>query len=144
MAVATDFISTNEARLPFVHAAAGAPRIVLRLEGLAALGLALFGYERAGGSWLMFAVLFLTPDLSMLGYLAGRRLGAIAYNTAHSYLGPAALAAYGLIAPSQTAVWLALIWGAHIGFDRAMGYGLKYATAFGDTHLGRVGKRARG
>ena len=40
----------------------------------------------------------------------------------------------------QTLMW-ALIWAAHIGFDRALGYGLKYPTSFGETHLGRIGRR---
>lgn len=123
-----------------VAAAAGAPRVLLRLEGLAALALAVMLYARLGGSWSVFAMLFLTPDLFMLGYLAGPRWGALAYNAAHSYLGPAVLAATGLMMGAQGPVMIALIWTAHIGFDRMLGYGLKYASGFGDTHLGRVGK----
>jgi hypothetical protein len=30
---------------------------------------------------------------------------------------------------------------AHVGMDRAVGYGLKYPTAFGRTHLGVVGRK---
>lgn len=87
-----------------------------------------------------FAALFLAPDVAFLGYLAGPRVGAAAYNTTHSTLGPLALAAIGVLyAPD--AMPLALIWLAHIGFDRALGYGLKYGSAFADTHLGRVGRR---
>jgi len=142
MAAMSDFLLPTDTSAPFARGVTGAPKAVLRLEALAVLGLAVLGYQRTGGSWLIFAVLFLAPDLSMLGYLAGRRLGAVAYNAAHSYLGPAVLAAYGLIAASQPAIWAALIWTAHIGFDRALGYGLKYASAFGDTHLGRVGRAA--
>ena len=93
-----------------------------------------------GGSWLAFAVLFFAPDLSFAGYVAGPRVGAALYNVAHSYVGPLILAA---TLPSVGAgLPLALVWGAHIGFDRALGYGLKYPSAFGDTHLGRIGKAA--
>jgi len=109
----------------------------------AALGLAVLGFDRLGGSWQTFAILFLVPDLSMLGYLAGRRLGAAAYNTAHSYIGAALLGAFGAAVVSPIAVQVALIWAAHIGFDRLLGYGLKYPTAFGDTHLGLAGKSRR-
>jgi len=119
--------------------AVGGPRVLLRLEALAALaGLAAW-YGAASGNWVMFAVLFLIPDLSMLGYLAGRRIGAVCYNAAHSYVGPIALIAAAQVDPSLLP--FGLIWAAHVAFDRALGYGLKYGTAFGDTHLGLVGKR---
>ncbi|MEJ0027488.1 MAG: DUF4260 family protein [Rhizomicrobium sp.] len=39
-----------------------------------------------GGDWKQFAILFLAPDLSFAGYLAGPRFGAAAYNTLHSTL----------------------------------------------------------
>jgi hypothetical protein len=113
-------------------------RLWLRAEGLAVLALATYLYARGGHSWLLFAVLFLAPDLSFAGYLAGPRLGAAVYNALHSYVGPLILAAVVLAAGRPAA--LPLIWAAHIGFDRALGYGLKYPTAFGDTHLGAVGR----
>lgn len=84
------------------------------------------------------------PDLAFLGYLAGARVGAIAYNLSHSYIGALACLLAGVLLPHP--LWLAagLIWAAHIGFDRALGYGLKYAQGFGFTHLGLIGKQARG
>jgi hypothetical protein len=115
---------------------AGAPRRLLRLEAAAVLALALSAFARLHGDWGLFALLFLVPDLSMLGYLAGPRIGAGAYNAAHSYLGPALLGAAALVGPGPVALHLALIWAAHIGFDRMLGYGLKYDDAFKLTHLG--------
>jgi hypothetical protein len=91
-------------------------------------------------SWWLFAALFLVPDVSFLAYQINPRAGAIAYNTFHSYIAPLLL---GLIAHfGQVPVLLpiALIWIAHIGLDRAFGYGLKYGSAFGDTHLGQKGR----
>jgi hypothetical protein len=122
-------------------AVAGAPLVLLRLEGAAALAGATLGYSALGGRWGMFALLFLLPDLAMLGYLAGRRVGAACYNAAHSYVGPALLAALGWAAGMHALPMVASIWAAHIGFDRMLGYGLKYGTSFGDTHLGRRGGR---
>lgn len=115
----------------------GVPQLLLRLEGAAALTAAGFAYSRVGGHWQLFAILFLVPDLTMLGYLAGRRVGAACYNAGHSYLGPAGLAAFAAALNAHTLLCVACIWCAHIGFDRLLGYGLKYGTAFGDTHLGR-------
>jgi hypothetical protein len=122
-------------------AASGAPLMILRLEGAAALAGASLAYSAIDGRWGFFAVLFLVPDLSMLGYLAGRRAGAACYNAAHSDVGPALLAALGLTMSTHTALAVACIWAAHVGFDRMLGYGLKYGTSFGDTHLGRRGRR---
>jgi hypothetical protein len=101
------------------------------------LGSALL-YWLHGGSWWLFLLLLLAPDASMLGYLAGPRFGAAAYNAFHSYPLPAVLAAFGLLGGFPPALAVALVWFAHIGMDRTLGYGLKYPTAFGDTHLGRV------
>ena len=123
-------------------AVTGGLRTLLRLEGLALLGGMTLLYGVWGGPWWMFLVLFLAPDLSFAAYLGGPRWGAIVYNAAHSTLGPVALmvAGFGLAAPLLQS--LATIWLAHIGFDRALGYGLKYPAGFGFTHLGRIGKAA--
>ncbi|MGN6573233.1 MAG: DUF4260 domain-containing protein [Pseudolabrys sp.] len=119
----------------------GAPRLLLRAEGAALLVVAALLYGRTGASWWLFAILFLAPDLSFIGYLAGPRAGAIAYNAAHTSVGPALLGLGGLLLDGSLAVALALIWAAHIGFDRLLGYGLKYAAGFGFTHLGRIGRK---
>lgn len=119
-------------------AATGSVRLWLRLEGVAVLALAAWLFARGGHSWRLFAMLFLLPDASFAGYLAGPRVGAIAYNLLHSYVGPVLLA-IAFVASGRPPV-IALVWAAHIGFDRMLGYGLKYPTAFGDTHLGAIGR----
>ena len=91
------------------------PGVLLRVEGAVLLGLALLLYAQSGGSWLLFALLILAPDLSALGYLAGSRVGAMTYNLGHNYLPPAVLGGYGLLAQNPLAMQLALIWFAHIG-----------------------------
>lgn len=121
-----------------VRATRTLPAILLRLEGAALLAAAVLLYRERDASWLLFAVLLLAPDLSALGYLAGTRLGAIAYNIAHTTVLPIALGVAGLLAGGDLAVSIGLIWLAHIGLDRAIGYGLKYPDAFKSTHLDRV------
>lgn len=121
----------------------GAPRVVLRLEGLALLAAATLAYAHLGvAGWGLFAALFFVPDVSFLGYLGGARAGAVAYNAAHSLLGPACLALVAWIVGAPLGLGVALVWAAHVGFDRALGYGLKYGSAFGHTHLGRLGRDA--
>lgn len=95
-------------------------------------------YFHAGYGWLALVLLFLAPDLSMLGYLAGPRLGALTYDVVHTYALPVALGLVGVLGDVGLASQLALIWLAHIGLDRLFGYGLKYPTGFKDTHLQRV------
>jgi hypothetical protein len=119
----------------------GQVRIWLRVEGLLVLLLAAYLYGRAAGSWLLFGALFFVPDVSFAGYLAGPRAGAAFYNAAHSYAGPLVCAlALLVVTPTAGRLPLVLIWAAHVGFDRALGYGLKYPTAFRDTHLGQIGR----
>lgn len=114
----------------------------LRVEGAAALAASLVLYSFHGAGWLLFGLLILAPDLSMVGYLGGPRKGAMLYNLFHTYAAPLLLGAAGLLVSAALPVTLALIWSAHIGLDRMLGYGLKLPTAFQDTHLGRIGRRA--
>ena len=125
-------------------AATGAVRILLRLEGVVLFAGMTLLYALWDGSWWVYAILFLAPDVSFAAYLAGPKVGAIVYNAAHSYLAPMALMTTGLAIASPLVLSLAMIWLAHIGIDRALGYGLKYQAGFAYTHLGRIGKGAMG
>ncbi|MBI3433054.1 MAG: DUF4260 domain-containing protein [Hydrogenophilales bacterium] len=121
-------------------ATVGAVRNMLRLEGVCVLLAALVTYPKFGFGWGTFALFFLTPDLSFLGYLAGPKVGAITYNLAHSYIGAIGCLVTGFLLPAPILLCAGIIWCAHIGFDRALGYGLKYSAGFGFTHLGRIGR----
>jgi hypothetical protein len=114
------------------------PRLLLRVEGLAVVSVAVGLYFWADYPWWLLLALALAPDLSMLGYVAGPRVGALTYNSVHTYVLPVALGFARVLADNGLATKLALIWLAHIGLDRALGYGLKYPTRFQDTHLQRV------
>lgn len=124
-------------------AATGGVRDLLRWEGVTLfVGPTLF-YFLSGAPWQGYALLFFAPDLSMLGYLAGPRIGAIIYNAVHVTIGPLLLAVAGMVLLEPAMGSISLIWLAHIGFDRALGYGLKYAAGFRITHLGRIGKDSK-
>jgi hypothetical protein len=114
------------------------PAIFLRLEGFAVLAGAVSLYFEAGYEWWLFLALLLVPDVGGLGYLLGPRLGAAVYDTTHLEAFPVALAVLGVLVDNDLCVKLGLIWLAHIGMDRAVGYGLKYPTSHKDTHLQRV------
>ena len=115
-------------------------RQLLRAEGLAYLVLACALYQHLGFSWGQFALWFLLPDVALLVYVVGHaRLGMWAYNITHSSVGAALVGLLGVF--SQEPLWwqVSLIWFAHIGLDRALGYGLKFPLGFRVTHLGLIG-----
>jgi hypothetical protein len=119
------------------------PIAIQRIEGGALLVLAVVLFDGTELSWWWFALLLLAPDLFMIGYLAGPRAGAFGYNLGHTLLWPALLLAWGLATDGQWVTAVGAIWMAHIGVDRALGYGLKLPDGFHHTHLGGIGSGAR-
>jgi hypothetical protein len=118
------------------------PGVLLQVEGGCVLLAAILSYARVlHGSWWTFAAFFLAPDLSLLGYLAKRHLAMAAalYNAVHSYMLPIALGIAGWWMGSRPAEAAALIWIAHIAFDRLLGFGLKFRKGFKPTHVQRAG-----
>jgi len=111
----------------------------LRLEAVAAFvaGLALYGVQ--GGPWLLIVPLLLVPDVSMIGYLRDARLGAFTYNLVHNWAFGLAVLGIGAWTGIDWVVLAGAVLIAHVGMDRALGYGLKGAS-FHDTHLGRIGR----
>ena len=111
----------------------------LRLEAVTLVTAALIAYSTTNQPWWLIPLILLVPDVVMVGYLGGTRLGAITYNLAHSTPLPAAVIALGWWQHEPLVLAFGLIWLAHIGMDRVLGYGLKYNDHFQHTHLGRLG-----
>lgn len=109
---------------------------LLRLEGLVVLVAGASVYAGLGGGWILFLLLILAPDVSMVGYLADERWGAAAYNAFHTYLAPALLGAVAWWLGDPVPGRIAAVWLSHIGMDRALGFGLKRSAGFRHTHLG--------
>jgi hypothetical protein len=114
--------------------------LLLRVEWLAVFVAGVVIYLEFGGNALLLLPLLLAPDLSMVGYLASPRVGALTYNAVHNLVVALALLAVGWFAPVAPLALAGAILLAHVGMDRALGYGLKLPTDFRDTHLGRIGK----
>lgn len=114
--------------------------LILRAEALAIFVAGVAGYLQLNGHPLWLLPLLLAPDLSMIGYLGGARLGAVTYNLAHNLVVALAAIGVGWIAAVAPLALAGAILAAHVGMDRALGYGLKLPTDFRDTHLGRIGR----
>ncbi|MFZ3218197.1 MAG: DUF4260 domain-containing protein [Candidatus Acidiferrales bacterium] len=114
------------------------PRWLLHMEGACVLALTVVLYRAGHFHWWLFALLLLAPDVSMLGYVWNARAGATLYNLAHTACLPVLLLAAAVAGPFPGLEPYALIWLAHLGMDRMLGYGLKYPTQFRDTHLQHV------
>lgn len=117
-----------------------AVRLVLRLEAIAIFVGGVIAYLELGGHALWLLPLLLAPDISMLGYLGGPRLGALTYNLAHNLVTALVVIGIGWLAAIAPLALAGCILAAHVGMDRSLGYGLKLPTDFRDTHLGRIGR----
>jgi hypothetical protein len=114
---------------------------LLKLEELFLFGISLWLFSRLDYPWWLYALLFLAPDLSMLGYLGGPRVGAVVYNFVHHKALSIGIYAFGLALTNPVLQFAGLILFGHSSLDRVLGYGLKYPDAFQNTHLGKVGKQ---
>jgi|SRR5690625_3111795 len=113
-------------------------KILLHLEGLAVLFLSIYLYGYFQFNWFLFIVLLFVPDIAIVGYAVSNKVGAYVYNMAHTYTVAIVILIIGLILKSEILFSIGLIWTAHIGMDRMVGYGLKYSTSFKDNHLNRM------
>lgn len=113
---------------------------ILRAEGVALFVAGVVAYLQLGGEPWWLLLLLLIPDISMLGYLGGPRLGAVTYNLVHNLVIGLASLAIGWFAAIAPLALAGAILVAHVGMDRSLGYGLKLPTDFKDTHLGRIGR----
>lgn len=113
---------------------------LLRIESAAVGLLGIVGFLSLGGPVLALVPALLAPDLSMLGYLAGPRVGAVTYNLVHNWALPAGLVVIGIVVGQLWPLLAATALASHVGWDRALGYGLKLPSGFRDTHLGRIGR----
>ena len=111
-------------------------RQFLRFEGALLFMLSIFVYYHFQGPWWLFALLILSPDIAILGYMISPKIGALLYNTFHSEVGPIVLGVASFAVSAPLLFNLSLIWFCHINFDRMLGIGLKTSDSFEETHLG--------
>jgi hypothetical protein len=125
---------------PLLGSVIGGPKALLRVEGAILFTASIAVFSVQGEQWWLYPALLLVPDIFMLGYLRDTKLGSIIYNLGHSYPAAALVTAIGFGSATSIIIALGSIWFGHIGWDRMLGYGLKYGSSFKHTHLGNLGK----
>ncbi|MEO8712444.1 MAG: DUF4260 domain-containing protein [Parafilimonas sp.] len=114
---------------------------LIRLEEAAMFLFGIFLFNQLSFAWWLFPALILLPDISMIGYAAGNKFGAIMYNIFHHKAVALVVYVIGFYLYNETIMLVGIILFSHSSMDRLFGYGLKYFTGFSDTHLGKIGKR---
>lgn len=114
------------------------PRRILQIESAIFFLISLYLFSLREQSWLIFILLLLTPDISMIGYIKDKKIGSIIYNLVHNYILAIALVILGNISPYDWMVTLGIILFAHVSLDRLFGFGLKYTSDFKDTHIQKI------
>ncbi len=111
---------------------------VIALEELAMFALAIVGcyYQPLEFKWWAWVILFLLPDVGMIGYLINSEVGAITYNLFHHKSVAVIVLLIGFYVNNPPLVLAGLILFGHSSMDRMLGYGLKYFDSFKHTHLG--------
>ena len=117
------------------------PVLYQRLESALIFIASLYFYLHLHFNLIWFVILLLSIDVFIVGYLFSKFTGAFIYNLGHTYIIPALILVFGTVTGTSLLIALGLIWSAHIGMDRAFGYGLKFNTGFQDTHLGHIGHK---
>ena len=114
---------------------------IIQLEEAAMFGLSIYFLNSADAEWWWYLLLILGPDISMLGYAAGDRTGAVVYNLFHHKGVAVAVFMAGIFAPHLLLQVIGVVLFGHSSMDRMFGYGLKTAKGFKYTHLGIIGKK---
>jgi Domain of unknown function (DUF4260) len=114
---------------------------ILKLEELVMFFISVYVLYYFDAAWWLYLLLLLGPDISMLGYLAGDKIGAWSYNLFHHKGIAIALIAAGFMIDNDALIIIGVILFGHASMDRVAGYGLKYENGFKFTHLGEIGKK---
>jgi hypothetical protein len=116
-------------------------RNIIKLEEMAMFGLSVYTLSLFHVDWWWYLILLFGPDISMLGYLAGNKVGAASYNLVHHKGIAVSIFLIGLLMPNEWLEIIGIILFGHSSMDRTFGYGLKTEEGFKYTHLGIIGKK---
>ena len=114
---------------------------LLKLEEFGLFVLSIVLFSQLPFAWWIYLLLLLAPDLGMIGYALGPRVGAVTYNTTHHKGLAAVLDAIGILSSIPVLALIGVIVLGHSSIDHVLGFGLKYGDSFQHTHLGWIGSR---
>ncbi|MCT4622577.1 MAG: DUF4260 domain-containing protein [Schleiferiaceae bacterium] len=109
---------------------------VLKIEELLMFAFSIAMFNTLNYPWWYYWAFLLLPDLSMLGYLAGNKVGAWSYNLAHHKGVAIGFWIVGFQLSNEALLFIGILLFGHSSLDRVFGYGLKFTDDFKHTHLG--------
>lgn len=111
---------------------------ILKIEELAMFTLSIYLLKLLdiSFSWWVYVLLYLAPDIGMIGYIINNKAGAFTYNLFHHKAVAILFTVIGIYTANQYILMSGIILFGHSAMDRMFGYGLKYVTGFKHTHLG--------
>lgn len=112
--------------------------LLLKLEYIALLIFSIVLFATLDYPWWLYLILFLAPDVGMMGYLVNPKIGAITYNLTHVLFVGIGVYGIGIFLNLPVAQLIGVIIVGHSSFDRILGFGLKYSDSFKHTHLGNL------
>jgi hypothetical protein len=115
-------------------------KTLIRLEELGLFLFSIYLFSTLSYPWWVFPLLLFAPDVSMVGYGAGPRIGAYIYNFVHHRALALIYYVAGMLLAAPALALIGVIVFAHSSLDRALGYGLKLPDSFSSTHLGKIGQ----
>lgn len=114
-------------------------KTLIKVEEAAQFALSIFLFTQLPFALWVYPALLLVPDVSMIGYVMNPKIGAFFYNLFHHKAVAIVIGLLGFYLGNDFILLAGIILFGHSAMDRMFGYGLKFNTGFGDTHLGEIG-----
>ena len=111
---------------------------IVRIENGCAFAISFYIYMLLDFPIWLFFVLLLVPDITMIGYVINKEIGAVVYNFGHSFISPLLMVLSYFYFTKDYLLIISIIWLAHIFMDRLLGFGLKYGDSFNKTHIQKL------
>ena len=115
-------------------------KILLKLEELAMLLLSLLLLWNSHAPWFWYLLLLIGPDIGIVGYWLGNKIGAAMYNLFHHKAIAILFFMVGIYLNIEWVQLIGIVLFGNSSMDRAFGYGLKYNKGFRFTHLGAINR----
>jgi hypothetical protein len=117
-------------------------KTLVKLEELAQVLLSIYLFSLLPYAWWMYPLFFFAPDLSMVGLLLNKHLGALTYNLIHHKALALGIYLLGALLGIPLLALIGVLLFGHSSFDRVLGFGLLDAGSQNNTSLESIPQKA--